>query len=248
VNSISRNGGIAKPPYPDFGASPFKDHAPGRLAHSGAAEPLKLIAVSQEVQIVEGSDGVVNRRDVLDQSWARLLKECGCLALPVPNQPRLAAQFLDEIPIDGVLLTSGNELTINGGVAPERDRTEFVLVTNAVHNKLPVLGVGRGMQIIQRLFSVQLNRVKNHISLALEIEIDGRRQTVVSDHRFGATETAPELKVWARADDSVVKAIKNERYGITGIMWSPEKTIPLRTSDIELIRRTFNTNRRTARL
>jgi len=205
------------------------------------AGPLKLIGVTQSVQFIAGPDGARKRHDTLDHSWTLLLEACGCLALPIPNQPHLASKFLNEIPIDGLLLACGNELAAHGGGAPECDRTEFALLTHAIHNKLPVLGVGRGMQIIQRLFSVPLQEVDNHIAPVLEIDISGRRETVNSDHRFGATESTADLKVWARADDGVVKAIEDEKRHLTGIMWRPERRNPFAASDIELIKRTFDT-------
>jgi N5-(cytidine 5'-diphosphoramidyl)-L-glutamine hydrolase len=214
--------------------------------HPGTASPLKLIGITQSVQIVAGSDGVCTRHDILDHLWVLLLEACGCLALPIPNHPHLASRFLNEIPIDGLLLACGNELAVHGGRAPECDRTEFVLLTHAIHNKLPVLGVGRGMQIIQRLFSVPLQLVDHHISPTLEIDINGRRETVNSDHRYGTTKSTAEFKVWARADDGVVKAIENEKHRLTGIMWRPERMAPFATRDIELIKRTFNTHGRVA--
>ncbi len=217
------------------------------LSYSRADTPLKLIAVSQSVQIVREPGGATRRQDVIDQSWAALLEACGCLALPVPNQPQSATRFLDEALIDGVLLTCGNELTANGGDAPERDRTEFALVTHAIHHNLPVLGVGRGMQIIQRLFSVPLKKVDDHVSPALEIKINGRDEIVNSDHRYGAMATVPELKIWARARDGVVKAIENKKHNLIGVMWRPDRRRPFAESDIELIRKAFDTNRSAAR-
>jgi len=249
VRPFPQNSGISASRPTGLGDLPF---APGqlleKLPHSRADTPLKLIAVSQSVVAVREPGGATRRQDVIDQSWAALLEACDCLALPVPNQPQSATRLLDEAPIDGVLLTCGNELTVNGGDAPERDRTEFALVTHAIHNNLPVLGVGRGMQIIQRLFSVPLKKVDDHVSSTLEIKINGRDEIVHSDHRYGAMATVPELKIWAHAQDGVVKAIENKKHNLTGIMWRPDRMHPFAESDIELIRKTFDTNRGAARL
>lgn len=204
--------------------------------------PAKYIAVTQDIQETIGDHGEPVRADTLDDAWIELLQASGCLALRAPNHPHLAAEFIDSLPIDGLLLTCGNELAAHGGDAPERDRTEFALLTHAVHRKIPVLGVGRGMQIIQRLFSISLGPVNGHEAQDLSIDIDGEREVVNSDHRFGAVDTAPGLDVWARADDGVVKAVRNVDHKITGIMWRPELIQPFRQRDIELIRDAFSTD------
>ncbi len=249
MRPFPQNGGISASAPAGFDSLPFPpDQGLEKFSHNRADTPLKLIAVSQSVQVTTEAGGATRRQDVIDQSWAALLEACGCLALPVPNHPHSATRFLDEAPIDGVLLTCGNELTINGGNAPERDRTEFALVTHAVHNNLPVLGIGRGMQIIQRLFSVPLKKVDDHISPALKINVNGEDEIVNSDHRYGAVATAPGLNIWAHARDGVVKAVENKRHNLTGIMWRPDRTHPFAASDIALIRRTFDMNRRAANL
>lgn len=201
--------------------------------------PAKYIAVTQSIEETIGDHGERVRADTLDNAWTELLQNSGCLALRAPNHPHLAAEFIDAMPIDGLLLTCGNELAAHGGDAPERDRTEFALLTHAVHRKIPVLGVGRGMQIIQRLFSVALGPVGGHICESLSIDINGERAVVNSNHRFGTKDTAPGLDVWARANDGVVKAVRNIDHRITGIMWRPELLHPFRQRDIDLIQAAF---------
>jgi N5-(cytidine 5'-diphosphoramidyl)-L-glutamine hydrolase len=243
VKPASRQSDIDDAARLNFSEAPFAQAEHRREARLGdASAPLKLIAVSQSVEIIHRADGSQERRDVLDQSWIRLLHTCGYLALPVPNQPRLAARFFDDIRIDGVLLTCGNELAVNGGDAPERDRTEFMLVTHAAHHGLPVLGVGRGMQIIQHLFSVPLNRVRGHAASTMKIKINGKDKIINSDHHYGAEASVPGLNVWASSRDGVVKAVRSRNYNLTGIMWRPDQTNPFADSDIEILARAFDVN------
>lgn len=209
--------------------------------------PMQFIAVTQTVRVTAHDDGEPEREDVLDDAWLALLEASGCVAMRVPNQPHLATDFLDSLPIDGLLLTCGNNLAAHGGDAPERDRTEFLLLTHAVHKKIPVLGVGRGMQVIQRLFSVPVDPIDGHETDALSIDVNGERVVVNSGHRYGATETAPGLHVWARADDGVVKAVRNNEHNITGIMWRPERMRPFRQSDIDLFRSVFGSDQCTVK-
>lgn len=211
---------------------------PGFTLHGA---PLKFIAVTQQrVSDKKGANGVPKREDILDSAWLALLETCGCLAMRIPNEPHRAIKFLDAFPFDGLLLTCGNELAAHGGDAPERDKTEFTLLTHAIHKKLPVLGVGRGMQVIQKLFSIPLCEIDGHAATQETININGEREAVYSDHRFGATDTSPDLNVWARADDGVIKAVKSATHNITGIMWRPEQEKPFHARDLNIIRRAFH--------
>lgn len=201
---------------------------------------LKLIAVTQQRITAAGKPG---SEDILDKAWPALLGACGCLAMPIPNEPHRATSLLDALPFDGLLLTCGNELAAHGGDTPERDKTEFTLLTHAIHKKLPVLGIGRGMQVIQKLFGIPLHATDGHAGTQQTIDINGERDVVSSNHRFGASDTSPDLNVWARADDGVIKAVQSVTHNITGIMWRPEQENPFNARDLNLIRRAFHASR-----
>lgn len=194
------------------------------------------IAVSQRVVV---DPGIGERRDALDQRWAMLLAAAGLIALPVPNHPASLAGFLAQARPDGVLLTGGNDLAILGGDAPERDETENLLLDHVLENDLPLLGVCRGMQIIQVRFGVALMRVEGHVAPCQTILLDGERIAVNSYHCWGSTETAPGLAVCGRADDGVVKAVHSDTRRLLGIMWHPERIEPPREEDIALLKEFF---------
>ena len=181
---------------------------------------MRPVAVSQRVDIVPRRG---ERRDALDQSWTRLLAACGLVAVPVPNDPDVAAAMFAAIGSAGLLLTGGNDLARYGGDAPERDETERLLLQLARERRLPVMGVCRGMQVIQDAFGVPLRRVEGHV--AVRHPVDGIR-TVNSFHGFGATTTVPALEVLAHAADGVVEAIRHADEPIVGQMWHPERLRP----------------------
>lgn len=197
---------------------------------------MQIIAVSQRV---DTDPRTGERRDGLDQAWARFLAACGCLAWPVPNTSKLVEPILDHALVAGVLLTGGNDLVVCGGSAVERDRTDYLLLNAARRRRLPVLGVCRGMQVIQHAFGAALGRVPGHVAAEQVIAIDGRREPVNSYHRFGTVGTVPDLEVWARADDGMVKAVRHRFEPITGIMWHPERLQPFADRDMALVRAVF---------
>jgi N5-(cytidine 5'-diphosphoramidyl)-L-glutamine hydrolase len=197
---------------------------------------MKVVAVTQRVVAVPAYG---ERRDCLDQSWTKFLAACGLLPVLLPNVAEAAIELCEKTGISGLVLTGGNDLATLGGDAPERDAVENVLLDLAEQRKLPVLGVCRGMQVIQQRFAIQLRRVEGHVTERLVIRVEGEPQQVNSYHCFAAFGSQPPLDVWAVADDGVVKAIRHSTRPITGIMWHPERSNPFSSADVTLFQRVF---------
>mgnify|MGYP006064688457 FL=1 len=86
---------------------------------------MKKIAITQRVQIL--SD-INERRDALSQEWASLANTCGFLPILLPNSLQTVQQILQEIQIDGLMFSGGNDLVAYGGDAPERDEVGHFLI------------------------------------------------------------------------------------------------------------------------
>lgn len=194
------------------------------------------VAVTQRVTVVPSYG---ERRDSLDQNWSRFLRACGLSPVLLPNIPELALAMCSEQGISGIVLTGGNDLAVLGGDAPERDATETALVAMAEASPIPILGVCRGMQVLQHHYGIPLQRVEGHVTSRQTIQVCGRSKEVNSYHRFGALETRAPLEIWASAGDGVVKAVRHMKAPVMGIMWHPERMDPFSTSDINLFREFF---------
>ncbi len=197
---------------------------------------MKAVGVTQRVSLVPAYG---ERRDCLDQAWTRFLSACGLLPVLLPNVAEAALALCQEVGITGLVLTGGNDLAVLGGDAPERDAVENVLLDWAERRGLPIMGVCRGMQMIQQRFAIPLRRVEGHVAQRMAIRIDGEPKEVNSYHNFGAVDSRPPLDVWAVADDGVVKAIRHSALPITGIMWHPERSAPFSPADMSLFRQVF---------
>jgi N5-(cytidine 5'-diphosphoramidyl)-L-glutamine hydrolase len=197
---------------------------------------VKIVAITQRVAVIPEYG---ERRDCLDQSWARFLAACGLLPLPLPNVAEIALALFHRSAVAGLVLTGGNDLAALGGDAPERDATEHALLDAAASRRLPVIAVCRGMQIVQQRCGVPLRRIEGHVMRRQTIEIDGEETEVNSYHHFGSSESRAPLKTWAHAHDGIVKAIRHAELPITGIMWHPERNAPYFERDIALFRDVF---------
>src|ERR1700733_9885741 len=176
---------------------------------------MKTVAITQGVSVVPAYG---ERRDCLDQAWTKFLWACGLLPVLLPNVTEAALALCEGANIAGLVLTGGNDLVELGGDAPERDAVENALLDLAERRGLPVLGVCRGMQVIQQRFAIPLRRVEGHVAQRLVIRINGEPKEVNSYHHFGSSDSRPPLDVWRIAEDGVVKAIRHSVQPITGIM------------------------------
>jgi putative glutamine amidotransferase len=197
---------------------------------------MQKIALTQRVSIVREYG---ERRDCLDQAWPRFLAACGLMPLVLPNVIEVATALCADDDVSGLVLTGGNDLVALGGDAPERDATENALLDLAESRALPVLGVCRGMQVIQQRCAIPLRRVEGHVTRHQVIRVNGKPTGVNSYHRFAAFESRSPLDVWAVADDGVVKAVQHADRSTTGIMWHPERMNLFAAADIALFRRVF---------
>jgi putative glutamine amidotransferase len=197
---------------------------------------MKTVAITQRVSVVPAYG---ERRDCLDQAWTKFLAACGLLPLLLPNVTETALALCEVTGIAGLVFTGGNDLAALGGDAPERDIVEYALLDWAERQELPVLGICRGMQVIQQRFGIPLRHVEGHVAERQVIRIDGVPREVNSYHHFAALGSRPPFDVWAVAADGVVKAIRHSAQPITGIMWHPERSLPFSPADVALFRRVF---------
>jgi N5-(cytidine 5'-diphosphoramidyl)-L-glutamine hydrolase len=194
------------------------------------------IAISQQASV--GWKGRT-RVDFLEQNWWPFLFECGLHPLVIPNHCKSARRIIETTPIDGVLLTGGNDLVAYGGDAYEREETEDFLLRYCIETSIPLLGVCRGMQFVQHAFGVPLVRVYGHAASNCFIYYKNVFRTVNSFHNWGAMGSVPLLNIAAMSADGVVKAIAHSELPIIGIMWHPERELTVDINDITLFKSHF---------
>lgn len=203
---------------------------------------MRRIAISCRVDRIPGRD---ERRDALDQRWHAVLAECGLAPLLVPNIGERASEIVDGV--CGIILSGGNDIAPFGSSeawAPERDATERALLTWARDASVPVLGVCRGMQMINVHLGGQLSPIEGHVRVrhALQGTQGEWPGEVNSYHDLGifGRDLAPELLVNATVGDGSIEAVSHRDLPWVGIMWHPEREQAFNTVDRALIKRLFS--------
>ena len=208
---------------------------------------MKRIGLTQRVDEIAD---YMERRDCLDQRWSELLIGLGWLPVILPNLKGLIPDdVFDRFGLDGIIFTGGNSLQVvepkHRSVAPERDMFERLLIAWAVERGKPILGVCRGMQIINSYFGGDLKRVTNHVAVEHELRVATKEYdlpgTVNSFHDWGIPPQglAKPLNALAYYKEGNVEAFQHKSEKVLGIMWHPERDLPMSCSEIKFFRRVF---------
>lgn len=195
---------------------------------------MKTIALTQRVDIVSNE-----RKDSIDQKWFDFLLDCKLSPYLVPNDLEVTKVVFNTVNFNGIILSGGSDLTFYGGNAPERDETELYILKLAITRKIPLLGICRGMELIQHYFGIKLSEVSGHAGNIHDIKINDSFKKVNSYHNFGTSQTSNELEVLAFASDGVIESIAHKKYPIKGIMWHPERNDPFLGDDIDFVKELF---------
>ncbi|TGD72827.1 gamma-glutamyl-gamma-aminobutyrate hydrolase [Mangrovimicrobium sediminis] len=206
---------------------------------------MRKVAVSQRVDLWPERG---ERRDALDQRLVQWLVAAGCCAIPVPNalgSSEVAAStrdWLGAIKPAAVVLSGGNEI----GEVLERDKTESALLDYASDERLPLLGICRGMQMMLAWAGGSLAAVTGHVATrhALQFEAGAVAADwpaeVNSYHNQAVAEVPPEFAVAARSADGVIEAVRHQSLPWEGWMWHPERESDLTEVDIARFRALLN--------
>lgn len=142
------------------------------------------IAGSQRRDDVAGRDEV---RDALDERLAGLLWELGFLPLSLASGVAEPAGYLAALAPDGVLLSGGNDI----GTTPARDALEWAALEYAAAHGLPVLGLCRGMQMLNYFQGGALRPVSGHTAVRHRVTGPLRRPRGQQLPRSGSARRRP---------------------------------------------------------
>jgi putative glutamine amidotransferase len=207
---------------------------------------MKLLGITQRVELVSTYG---ERRDCLDQRWWDVAYSLGFIPVPLPNVScDRIEKLLGELNISAVLLSGGNSLAFLDSqapdVAPERDHFESGLIEWAISFNVPILGICRGMQVINYCLGGELAVVRNHTSVRHVVAFGGEEageisREVNSYHNYGILSSGlgEGLRPLAQANDGTIEAFQHNKKRVAGMMWHPERELQMHPQDIHLMRK-----------
>jgi putative glutamine amidotransferase len=187
---------------------------------------------------------------LLPAGYPRLVQRAGGLAVMLPpDDPDRAAETLARL--DGLVIAGGPDVDParygaersprTGPAAPERDAWELALIGAALRARTPLLGICRGMQLLNvALGGTLVQHLDGHAERVgvfgthpVEAVPGSRYAEIVPEvcevpayHHQAVERLGEGLVVSAYAKDAVVEAVETppgaERGWVLGVQWHPE--------------------------
>lgn len=195
----------------------------------------------------------------ISEAYSQAVAQAGGIPVMIPLV--LAGDQIQALipSLDGILLSGGGDVEPHqyGSAStakvkyidPDRDRVELTLVQNAIANRIPFLGICRGIQVLNVALGGTLitdiadllpNALKHdyfpdwprdHLAHEVQIQPDTLLERILaadtiqvnSLHHQGIDQLAPDLEAIARAPDGLIEAVVllDHPFGLA-VQWHPE--------------------------
>lgn len=191
----------------------------------------------------------------VNSEYVAAVEEAGGIAVTLPAQPKAVAQLIASL--DALILTGGQDVDpahygqplhpATRGIDPDRDHFELDLTRMAVERGLPLLGICRGIQVLNvALGGTLIQDIPALVSAALvhqspedapiashhvRLQSDSRLATLMqctelltnSGHHQAIQSLAPALQAVGWSQDGVVEAVEStDQAFVVGVQWHPE--------------------------
>lgn len=188
------------------------------------------IKIGISLRIVEERN-YKEKRDALSHDWIKFLEPLDMMPILIPNNLKNVNLFLEEMGIDHIILSGGDNI----GDDPLRDKTEKEIIKFGIKNKIPIFGVCRGMQVINKFFGgdTKINSNSDHVGknhpVILEdnfseflhsksVVVNSFHNNIITNTNIGA-----ELIPFAYSKDDTIEGFCHKTLPIMGVMWHPER-------------------------
>lgn len=177
-----------------------------------------------------------NHCDFIDYYWINFFEKKKINFIILPNSINASNFILEKLKkkIDLIILSGGNDVNSKNKIIKNRLKIESLIIKFSIKNKLPILGVCRGMQVLNLFFGGSLIKLKKHMRNVHEIKyldnnifIKKNKIKVNSFHNYGIKKNnlGNNLIPVALASDNSIEEFKHKKYKIYGTMWHPEREI-----------------------
>lgn len=217
-----------------------------------------LIGISTNQYTLENGFFAGQKRIYINQDYVELILEAGGIPFLLPHNKNREAIKQQMMAMDGIIFSGGQDihplhykeepLSCLEAVCLDRDEFELEAIQLAHALKKPILGICRGLQLINVAFggtlyqdigqqfpspSIQHSQ-KTHKAAATHTvdivpgsqlsRIFGKESLMTNSfHHQAVKDLAPGLSVNAKAKDGVVEGIeKKESPFLIGVQWHPE--------------------------
>ncbi|MFK8242787.1 MULTISPECIES: gamma-glutamyl-gamma-aminobutyrate hydrolase family protein [unclassified Facklamia] len=215
-----------------------------------------VIGITGNISQLSGNQGAPLTVNYSPLGFSQAIELAGGspIILPIMNEDN--AEAIISI-VDGLLLTGGEDVSphfyneeprmVIGATSPERDRSEILLMKEAMRQNKPILGICRGMQLInvvlggtlyqdlsenEQITIQHVQKTKpHHPTHSIVVKENSHIASIFktgdyvnSFHHQVLKDIAPGLSITAWSPDNVPEAVElfENHQSILGLQWHPE--------------------------
>lgn len=169
--------------------------------------------------------------------------------IPINN---FKTDFLNSFDCNGIIFGPGEDTKFNlkKKKGTKRDLIEYQIYRYALKYDIPILGICRGMQVLNLFYGGKNNKVRNHVTNSHKISIIDNKFTSIyikkniyknSYHNYGINDynLSKYLTPWANVD-KVVEGFYDKKKKVYAIGWHPERYKIFKKDDLKFIKHIFN--------
>ncbi len=205
------------------------------------------------------AENYVEPRDAISHDWIDWLAARRHDPVLMPNRAPDPARLLGDSGAEALILTGGNDLVArgedSGAVSEQRNANEAALLAAATERGLPVLGVCRGLHVVNAFCGGGVEPdigggPVDHVATTHPLRLCGRLGDLLGDQVLTTNsfhgqavrdrDLGDNLEAFAisRAD-RVVEGLCHVALPVLAVQWHPERPGPSRVFDDALIDRLF---------
>ena len=205
------------------------------------------------------AENYVEPRDAISHDWIDWLASRGHVPVLVPNRVPDPARLLSDSGAEALILTGGNDLVARGddtsAVSEQRNVNEAALLAAATERSLPVLGVCRGLHVVNAYCGGRIEPdisggPVDHVATTHSVRLCGRLSDLLGDQVLTTnsfhgqavldSNLGDNLQVFAISDaDGVVEGLCHVSLPVLAVQWHPERPGPSHAFDDSLVDRLF---------
>ena len=184
-------------------------------------------------------------REYIDSELIKLINSCGYNVYLLNNfyhsnyninNEKYISYIIKKLNVCGIILPGGADF----GIYKKRDQTELYLIRLSIRKNIPLLGICRGLQIINLFFKGKHKKIKNHVKKINKIEIYERYLNIKCYHNNSISKIGSDLKILSKSKDGCIESIKHKKYSIYGWMWHPERNLKYKIYFTKELKKIFN--------
>ena len=146
-------------------------------------------------------------------------------------------KMLINLEIKGVILTGGDF-----SKKTDRYKTQKKILEIAKKQKIPVLGICQGMQMISVFFGGKLKKVKNHVRTFHYLTSTKKNRfplKIKCYYQYALKSCPKNFEITSLSEDNIIESIKHKKLKWEGWMWHPERNKKFNMYDNLNLKRLF---------